>query len=283
MVGQNDAKTKADSVGIIAGNGSFPFSFADGARKAGRRVVAVALKGEASPDLEGHVDAIHWTGLAQLGRWIRIFREEGVSRVALCGGVTKGRIYDPRRILNYAPDARTLKLWFGKAVSKRDHDILGLLAEELASEGIELVSSVLYCPEVLIEAGCITKRKPTESELRDIEFGWPIAKEIARMQIGQTIVVKEQCVIAVEGVEGTDAVLLRGGELGRGNVVAIKVAKHNHDERFDIPTIGPKTAATLKQAKASVLAVQAGRTIVLDREETARVADAAGICILARE
>jgi len=283
MSEQSNVKSGADSIGLIAGNGTFPIRFAEGARRAGCRVVAVALKGETSPEIARYADSLHWTGIAQVGRWIKIFHQEGVTRAALCGGVSKSRIYDPRRMLNYAPDARALRLWFSKAKSRRDHDILGLLAEELASEGIEMVSSVLYCPELLVQPGCLTRRKPTPEQMRDIEFGWPIAKEIARLQIGQTIVVKEQCVIAVEGVEGTDAVILRGGDLGRGGVVVIKVAKHDHDERFDIPTIGPRTAETLKKAGASVLAVEAGKTILLEREETARLADEAGICILARQ
>jgi len=276
-------EAEPQSVALIAGNGQFPFYFADGARSAGVRVVALALKGETDPSLEEHVDALHWVGIAQIGRWIKLCHKEGVHHAAMCGGVTKGKMYDPRRILNYAPDARALSLWFKKAPSKKDHALLELLASELAAEGIELVSSVHYCRHILSEAGCLTRSRPSKSEARDVDFGWPIAKEVARLQIGQTIVVKEECVIAVEGVEGTDEVLRRGGALGRGKVVGIKVAKHDHDERFDIPTIGPGTSRTLKEAGVRVMAIEAGKTIVLDREETVRLADDAGVCIIARE
>ncbi len=267
------------TVGLLAGGGLFPICFARGAREHGVRVVAIALKGEASEDLSGEVDEIHWTHLARLGQWIRIFKRAGVRHAVMCGAITKSRMYDDPAI--HLPDVRSMKLWYGKLRSRADHTVLESIAEEFESEGIRIESSVLYCPELLAAPGCITRREPTEREWRDIRLGWPIAKQIAAMQIGQTIVVKDGSVIAVESMEGTDATLRRGGEIGRGGVVAIKVAKDGHDPRFDIPCVGPATVDVLKEAGVSALAVEAGNTILLEKEKIASRAEAARVAVVA--
>ena len=280
MIDEKDSEHAPDrTVGMLAGSGLFPICFARGARRHGVRVVAIAIKGEAPPELAEHVDEIHWTGLARLGQWIKIFKQAGVKHAVMCGGVTKANMYhSPATLL---PDWRSAKLWFGKLRSRQDHAVLEAIAVELESEGIRVESSVLYCPELLAPRGCVTDRRPTEHEWADIRFGWPMAKQIAAMQIGQTIVVKEGAVIAVEGMDGTDATLRRGGEIARGGAVAIKVAKEGHDERFDIPCIGPDTVDVLKEAGISVLAIEAGKAILLGCDEVARRAREAAATIIA--
>jgi DUF1009 family protein len=269
-------------IGLIAGNGRFPFYFARGAHRQGRKVVAVALRGEADPAIENEVDELTWVGIAQLGKWIRAFREAGVSQAAMCGGVTKGKMFDKLARLAALPDWRSIRVWYSRVRSRSDHTVLKAVAEELAGEGIELVSSVLCCPELLARDTCYTRRRAKPEEAADVAFAWPLAKEIARLQIGQTVVVKDRTVIAVEGIDGTDETLRRGGRLGRGNAVAAKVAKADHDERFDIPTIGPGTVDVLSEAGVRVLAVEAGKTLVLDEEDLVRRADRHGLTILGR-
>lgn len=264
---------------MLAGSGLFPICFARGARRHGVRVVAIAIKGEASAELADYVDEIHWTGLARLGQWIKIFRTAGVKHAVMCGGITKANMYrNPAALL---PDLRSVKLFYDKVRSRQDHVLLEAVAGEFESEGIQVVSSVLYCPELLAPQGCLTQREPTESEWADIRFGWPIAKQVAALQIGQTIVVKDGAVVAVEGMDGTDATLKRGGQIARGGAVAIKVAKEGHDPRFDIPCVGPGTVDVLREAGISVFAVEAGSTILLEREEVAARARKAKITIAA--
>ena len=273
---------KKDKIGLIAGNGTFPLHFARGARKRGVRVTAVALIGEATERIEEEADVTVWAGIAQIGKWIKVFKKEGVSRIAMCGGVTKGKMFDKYARLSALPDMRSVRIWYSKLKSRKDHSVLEAVAEELAAEGLELVSSVLYCPEILARETCYTSRTPSRKELEDVEFAWPIAKEVAHLQIGQTIVVKDKTVVAVEGIEGTDETLRRGGRLAKGGVRAIKVAKSNHDERFDIPAIGIGTIKILREAGVSMLAVEAGKTLVLDEGKMVRDADKAGICIVGR-
>ena len=267
------------TVGLLAGSGLFPICFARGARAHGVRIVAIAIEGEASPELAAHVDEIHWTGLARLGQWIRIFKQAGVKHAVMCGAVRKAAMYpNPSRLL---PDLRSAKLWYKKLRSREDHTLLGAVAEEFEREGIKLESSVLYCPELLASPGCLTSRKPTRREWSDIRFAWPAVKQIAAMQIGQTVVVKDGAVIAVEAMEGTDEALRRGGKIARRGAVAVKVAKEGHDERFDIPCIGPDTVDVLVETRISVLAVEAGKTIVLEKDEVARKANRAKVTIVA--
>jgi len=267
------------TVGMLAGSGLLPICFARGARGHGVRVVAIAIKAEAPPELAEHVDEIHWTGLMRLGEWIRIFKKTGVTHAVMCGGVTKANMY--RSPVSLLPDWRSARLWYDKLRSRQDHTVLEAVAAEFESEGIKVESSVLYCPELLAERGCLTEREPTEDEWADVRFGWPIAKQIAAMQIGQTVVVKDGAVIAVEGMDGTNATLERGGKIARGGAVAVKVAKEGHDPRFDIPCIGPDTVEVLKGAGISVLAVEAGNTIVLERERVTGLAGKANVAIAA--
>jgi len=268
-------------VGLLAGSGLFPICFAKAARRHGVYVVAVAIKGEASPELAEHVDEIHWTGLARLGTWIRLFKRAGVQHAVMCGAIEKARMYpNPAALL---PDVRSARLWFEKLRSRQDHSVLGAVAEELEREGIKVESSVLYCPELLAPRGSLGGRPLSEREWEDVRFGWPIAKQIAALQVGQTIVVKDRAVVAVEGMDGTDATLRRGGGIARGGAVAIKLAREGHDQRFDIPCVGPATVDVLREAGVCALAIEAGRTIALEREQMAERARKAKVAIVALE
>ncbi|MBI5125892.1 MAG: UDP-2,3-diacylglucosamine diphosphatase LpxI [Planctomycetes bacterium] len=270
-----------EKIGLIAGNGRFPVLFAQGARENNVQVVAVGVEGETNPEIKHYVESLHWIKLAQLGKLIRILKQEGITRAVMAGGLTKSSMYSRFRFLKFRPDWRGITLFYRKVRDRNDHTLLAAVAEELARDGIELLSSVTFVPQLLASKGCLTWRSPSQRETEDIEFGWPIAKEIAHRQIGQSVVVKEKVVLAVEAIEGTDEALRRGGKLGREGVVAIKVARENLDLRFDIPTVGPETVKTLKDAGVSCLAIEAGKTLVLDKGEMIRLADKEGISIIA--
>jgi len=269
-----------DVIGMVAGSGLLPVCFARGASRRGIRVVVAAIKGEASPELEKEVDEIHWTGLARLGKWIKIFKKAGITRAVMCGGIDKTRAFDGQNGLSLLPDLRSAKLWYKQLRSHEDHTVLEAVADEFESEGITIERSILYCPELLAGQGSMTAREPTESEWADIRFGWPIIRQIAALQVGQSIVVKNRAVLAVEGIDGTDATITRGGRLANGNAVAIKVAKEQHDERFDMPGVGPTTIDTMAAAGVSVLAMDADKTLVLERDQTIERANRADICLV---
>ncbi len=266
-------------IGLLAGNGRFPLLLAESARRAGIEVIAVALEGEASPELEPHVDKLYWSAMTKLGRVIRIFKSEGVTQAYMAGGVRKTRLFEgihPKM----TPDLRTLALVFHYVRDNRDHTLLEAVVNEFAKEGICFGDTRDYMQEHLAHEGCMTRRAPTAREQEDIEFGWDIAKRIAELQVGQTIVVKNKCVAAVEAVEGTDEAVRRGGALTRKGAVVIKLARPNQDMRFDAPTIGVQTVKTLKEAGATALAVEAGHTLMLDKPEVIAAADAAKIAIV---
>jgi DUF1009 family protein len=270
-------------IGLLAGSGRFPMLFAEAARHAGFEVVCVAIRDAASPDLARLVDSFRWIGIAKLGGMIRSFRRAGVGRVVMAGKVAKSQIYAPWRIFRFLPDTRFLRAWFSVGRSDRtDDSMLLAVVAEFNRDGIEIVSALDYCPELLVKSGHITRRKPTRSEMSDVEFGWTLAKEMGRLDVGQTVAVKELAVLAVEAIEGTDRCIQRAGELcpSRGFTV-VKVAKPQQDRRFDVPTIGPDTIESLHRAGAGVLAVEADKTILLDHDETVRLADRHGICIVA--
>lgn len=266
-------------VGLLCGSGLLPLRVAASLARAGARVVAVGIEGEADREIERVAAEVHWTGLAKLGAWVRILRAAGAAEMLMCGAIRKGRMFGSKAAL--LPDWRSLKLWYGRIATRQDHTILAAVADEFEKEGIRVRTVPDCCPDLLAPAGCITRRRPTKAQWRDIRFAWPIAKQVAALQIGQCIVVKDRAVIAVEGIDGTDATLARGGTLAGKGAVAVKVPRERHDERFDIPSIGPGTVETLRKAGIGALAIEAGRTIVLDRDEVARRADRAGLCIVA--
>jgi hypothetical protein len=268
-------KTGNRKIGLIAGNGRFPLIFAQEAKKAGVEVVALAIKKETNPSLENLVDRVHWVDVGQLGSLIEICKQEGITRAVMAGQVRHTRLFTQVML-----DARAMALLAGVA-DKKANSLLGAVADELSREGIELIDSSTYLSHLLPSPGILTRRKPTQKEWRDIEFGHKIAKEIAGLDIGQTVVVKDQAVLAVEGMEGTDLTIKRGGKLGRGDVVVVKVSKPQQDRRFDLPIVGERTIKVMKEAKAKVLAFSARSTILLDREKVVKKANKNGISLVA--
>ncbi len=268
-----------DTIGILCGAGELPLRAAQSLRRRGARVVAVGIEGEAAREIESHADEVHWTGLARLGRWVRVFKGADVATVLMLGAIRKQRMFGDLAAL--VPDWRSVKLWYGRLGSREDHTILEAVAEEFEREGLPVGSVLDYCPELLAERGPLTRREPDRAQWRDIRFGWPLAKQIAVLQIGQCIVVRDGTVVAVEGIDGTDATLKRGGRLAGGGAVAVKVQKHGHDPRFDIPCVGPQTARTMADSGVAVLALEAGGTLVLDRDEVRCLADTLEVCIVA--
>jgi UDP-2,3-diacylglucosamine hydrolase len=271
-------------VGLLAGSGRFPIVFAEKARQLGIRVVCVGIRDEAAPELAGLVSRFYWTGLARLGRMIRCFRREDVRHIVMAGKVRKTRMYTPLRWLRLLPDWRMVRFWFRRRRrDNRDDSLLLGVIDEFAADGMTFASALDYCPELLVQVGILTRRRPSAPEAADIEFGWHLAKEMGRLDVGQSVAVRERAVLAVEAIEGTDRAILRAGELcPRGGFVVVKVAKPQQDMRFDVPTVGRDTIETLRRAGGRVLAIEAGKTIVIDQEQTVALADAYGITIVAR-
>ena len=263
------------TIGIIAGGGQFPLMVAEAAKARGLRTVAVALYGETEPVLSEKVDKIIWIKLGQLGHLIKAFRAEGVKNAIMAGSITKKRMFE-----NLRPDLKGLAIMTKLAVF-HDDDILRAVADELAGEGIEIVSSTAYLPELLAEEGCFTKRKPGKEEMEDILFGWKVAKELGRLDIGQSVVVRQKTVLAVEAIDGTDATIRRGGRIAKEKAVVVKVSKPNQDLRFDVPSIGLETIGIMGEVKAAVLAVEAGRTLIFDREKMLQKANEKKIAVIA--
>jgi len=266
-------------VGILCGGGLLPLRVAESLHAAGARVVAIGIEGEAEPAIAEVASEYHRTGLAKLNSWVKILHKAGATEMLMCGSIRKGRMFGSKIAL--LPDWRSVKLWYNNMATKGDHTILGAIVGEFEKEGIRVRTVPECCPDLMAPAGCLTRREPSRAQWADIRFAWPIIKQIAALQVGQCIVVKEQAVIAVEGIDGTDATLERGGTLARKDAVAVKVAKDGHDDRFDIPSIGPDTVDTLQRTNIAVLAVEAGRTILLDGDEITARGDRAGVCIIA--
>jgi DUF1009 family protein len=251
----------------------------------GLRVVCVGIRSEADPALAGLVDRFYWAGPARMGAIIRSFKSARVRRIVMAGKVRKANIlFRPWRWLAFLPDLRTICWWYfrGRRDNKDDTLLLSVI-EEFASEGLTFESALDLCPELLVRQGLLTRRPPTPREEADIDFGWALAREMGRLDVGQSVAVKERAVLAVEAIEGTDRAILRAGELCRaGGFVVVKVAKPQQDMRFDVPTVGTSTIETLYRAGARVLAIEAGRTIVLDQADTIALADRYGLTIVAR-
>jgi DUF1009 family protein len=278
--------TETTPLGLIAGEGELPKLVARGARAAGRRVAVVALRGSADASLRELADAFCWRGIVQVGRWCRALRRAGCREVVMAGRVRKARMFEgPRwlQYLQYVPDLTSIRLWYWHARDKRNDSLLGAVADELARRGLTVIDSTRYCPEALAPAGVLTPGEVPAGVLADVEFGWPLARELARLDIGQALAVKEREVIAVEAIEGTDRLIERAGELCRqGGWTLIKLAKPEQDMRFDVPTIGPQTIENLHRARAAALVVEAGRTLILERERVLELARQYRIAVLGR-
>ncbi|HID96945.1 MAG TPA: LpxI family protein [Thermodesulfobacteriaceae bacterium] len=264
-----------EALGIVSGGGQFPLLCARAARMQGRRIVAVAHKGETDPGLEKEVDSIVWIRLGQFNRLIKALKKEGAREVLFAGTITKKRIFK-----DVFPDLRAVNLW--RRLDKRlDDSILRVVAAEIESEGIKVLPSTVFLKDLIAPEGVLTRKKPSGEQWRDIRFGFEMARKIGELDIGQCIVVKDRCVIAVEALEGTDRTILRGGELGGEGTVVVKVCKPSQDTRFDLPSVGLGTVSSMAGVKASVLAIEAGGTLMFDREETIKLAEKSGIILVA--
>lgn len=264
----------SDKIGIIAGGGQFPLLFAQAVRRHGLKVYAAAHQGETDETLADQVDALQWVRLGQLGKIIDFFKKEGVIKTVFIGSITKTNIFRDVR-----PDLKGLGLW-NKIDIKQDDSILRAIADRLAKDGIEVVASTNYVPELLFPQGILTRKKLTKEQKNDIVFGWKIARAMGGLDIGQCVVVRNQTVLAVEAIEGTDAAIRRGGTLGKEKAVVVKLKKPNQDLRFDLPAVGEKTIVSMLEVKAAVLAVEAGYALFFDRESVIRAADAAGLVVV---
>ena len=270
-------------IGLLAGSGRLPILFAEKARQMGLSVVCVGIRYEASPILREIVHRFYWVGVSRLGGMIRSFKREGVERIVMAGKITKAVMYTPWRILRLCPDWRGAKFWLRNARRDNRDDTLTLaFIDEFRRDGMDFDSALNLCPELLAQPGTLTKRQPSAKEQADIEFGWNLAKEMGRLDVGQSVAVKERAVLAVEAIEGTDRNILRAGELcPAGGFTVVKVAKPQQDMRFDVPTVGPTTIQNLGKAGGKVLAIEANKTIIIDRDETVALANKNGIAIVA--
>ncbi len=262
-------------IGLIAGSGQFPLLFARIAAQKGWQVYAAGYHDETDPRLAAQVSALDWFYLGQIKRLVKYFHQHGVTRAVMMGAITKTRMFT-----NVRPDMKAIGLM---ARMRHTHDdaLLRAFADLLESEGIRIESSTLLLPELLAPSGVWTRRKVSRSEWADIELGWQIAKAVGRLDIGQCVVIGGGSVLAVEAIDGTDATIRRGGALGKGEAVVVKVCKPIQDTRFDVPAVGCGTIETMMAAQTSVLAVEAGKAVVFDRREMIEKADAYGISIIA--
>lgn len=261
-------------IGLIAGSGQFPILFSKMARQQGLAVYTAAYVNEADPELAPLSQKIEWLHLGQLKRLIRFFRHNGVHRAVMLGAVRKTRLFT-----DVKPDLKAIAII---ASMRHTHDdaLMRAFAGSLENEGITIEPSTLLLPELLASKGVWTSRQPSRSEKKDIALGFSIAKEIGRLDIGQSVVVGGGTILAVEAIDGTDATIERGGRLGKGEAVLVKVCKPNQDFRFDLPSVGATTIAVMHRCDVHVLAVEAGRTVVFDRSEMIRSADRKGITII---
>lgn len=273
------------TLGVIAGEGEFPRLVLAGARRAGQRVVVVGLRGSCDAALRHHADAYYEAGIVRLGRWIRLFRREGATRAIMAGRVRKAQMLELprwRQWLAYLPDWTSIRVWFS-VPDRRNDTLLGAVADAMARKGIELIDSTTYCREEMAGEGLLTARGLTAAQQADADLGWQVAREMGRLDIGQTVAVKDKDVIAVEAIEGTDAMIERAGALCRsGGWVMVKVAKPNQDMRFDVPTVGPQTIEKLASCGGRVLVIEAEKTLMLERDRTLRLAEQHGIAIMGR-
>jgi len=262
-------------LGLIAGNGKFPLICAAGAQQAGFVVVAVAHRGETTTEIADVADDLTWVYVGQLGKIIRTFRRAGVTEAVMAGGINKVKLFS-----QFRPDLRGAR-FLARIKSREDDSLLRGVAEELEHEGITIRESTFCVPHLIPSPGVLTQSAPDRQQWEDIRIGFRTAKEIGRMGVGQTVVVKDKVVVAVEAVEGTDAAIERGGGLAKGGCVVIKVSKPQQDLRFDVPAIGVETIKSLSRVNAAVLAVEACKTILLEKEMLLKEADSLGIAVVA--
>jgi len=271
-----EALNSASGWGLIAGNGRFPFLVLEGARSQGIEMAVIALKEEASPELEKVAKRLHWVSLGELSKAIALMQQEGVNHAVMAGQVKHNKIFSSIR-----PDWKLAKLLL-TLPRKNTDSLIGAVAKAFEGEGIQLVDSTLFLKPLLPEPGVLTRRAPSENEAADIEYGLGVARHIATMDIGQTVVVADRACVAVEAMEGTDEAILRAARFAAGkSLVVVKVSKSKQDMRFDVPVVGLPTVETMRSAGATALALDARRTLLFDREKLIGQADEAGISIQA--
>ena len=260
--------------GLIAGNGKFPFLVVEGARQQGVSLSVVAILEETDPQIDEVADNVTWVGIGQLGKMISFFKRQGVEKAMMAGQVKHVQIFS-----GAIPDLRMVKMLWN--LPRRNTDaLIGGIADELAKEEIELIDSTFFVKDHLSPVGVLTKRKPSDFERENIDYGLHIADEIARLDLGQTIVVRAKACVAIEAMEGTDATIRRAGELANGKLTVVKVAKPDQDMRFDVPVVGVPTIEAMIEAGATCLSITAGKTLIFDRERMLRSADMNKICIV---
>ena len=269
------------TLGLIAGNGRFPFLVLDAARAQGHAVTIIAVKDETFPELEAaaarHQVALHWISLGQLGKCISLMKEAGVTHAVMAGQVKHASVFSG----GVVPDLTFMSV-LAKVTTRNTDGLIGAVAQVLNEKGIELIDSTALLVPLLARPGVLTRRAPTDEERQDFEFGYAMADAIAGLDVGQTVAIKQRAVVAVEAMEGTDAVILRAGQLVGPGVRIVKVAKPRQDMRFDVPVIGSATVTAMRQAGASALSIDAGKALVIDGDAVFGAADAAGITIVGR-
>jgi hypothetical protein len=262
-------------IGIIAGTGELPGIVAGDAKERGYRVVVAALESLAPAGLDAYADVLQWVNAGKLGDLINVFKKSGTTEVIMAGKVPKSLLYKSK----ITPDMRAVKMLFSLK-DKSDDSILNALAKELESDGIRIINTAAFSPHLLTPEGVLTEAAPSKEEWQDITFGWKIAKETGKLDIGQTVVVKGLAVMAVEAIEGTDEAIRRGGKWAGDGAVVVKISKPQQDMRLDVPVIGPDTIRAMVDVRARVLAVEALRSIIIDRKRLATEADEAGITLV---
>jgi UDP-2,3-diacylglucosamine hydrolase len=265
-----------NKIGLIAGNGRFPIIFAESAKKKGVEIVAIGINEETSRELEKVVDKIYWLGVGELEGLLKILKEENIRSVVMAGQVKHKLLFD-----NNIKIDKKMQFLLGSLKNKKTDSIIGAVARLLGLSGIKVLSSIIFLSDYLPKKGVLTKVSPDERISKDIDFGRRIAKAIAGLDIGQSVVVKDMVVLAVESIEGTDETIRRAARYGKEGTVIIKVTKPRQDMRFDVPVIGPDTIKLLAEVKASCLAIEARKTLIIDKPETLRLAEASGVIIVA--
>jgi UDP-2,3-diacylglucosamine hydrolase len=270
------AQPPLHALGIIAGNGVYPRLLADGARRAGvEKIVAAAFTDETDPVLERHVNVLEWMRVGQLGRFLKFFRSQGIQHAIMAGQIAPKNLFDLR------PDLKALML-MGKLKERNAESIFAALADELAKIDVDLLPATTFLEDSLAQPGVIAGPKLSPRQEHDVELGWNAAKEIARLDIGQTIVIKNGTVVAVEALEGTNEAIKRGGTLAGEGAVMVKVSKPNQDMRFDVPVIGVETVRIAAESGVRVIAVEAGKTLLLERDAVIALANGSNMSVVAR-
>lgn len=280
-----DVFASSGPLGLIAGQGTLPIETARGMRAAGYRIICTGLAGQTRPELAGECDVFQQVGLIRINQWIRVLKRHGCTQAVMVGRVAKEGIYQRFHLFRYLPDWRTVRVWFVRLRhDKRNDALLRAVADELASGGIHLIDGRPFVSESLAVDGVMTRRQPSAGVLADVDFAWPLLRRINELLVGQSLACKDREIIAIEAVEGTDRMIERAGTLcRRGGWVLCKASNSNQDMRFDVPTVGVKTVENLHRHGGAALVLEAGRTIMLERETLLKRADELGVVVMGRQ